>query len=110
MYAPPYTCLWPYSGKVYLFEATALLFSVMHAASSFFNKIGLEMSHRSLTPFGELKINLLLAHLFARKKCEDALLDRLHLATDAALHAGAAIKLVINMKKKNVVHKGATDL
>lgn len=46
-----------------------------------------------------------------RMKCESALLERLQLATDVALQAGAAMKLVINLKKKEgVVHKGATDL
>lgn len=48
--------------------------------------------------------------LHTRTKCEGALLERLQLATDAALSAGAAIKKVINMKKENIIHKGATDL
>lgn len=43
-------------------------------------------------------------------KCDSALLERLELATTVALQAGAAMKLVINMKNKNVIHKGVTDL
>ncbi|CAB1100612.1 unnamed protein product [Ectocarpus sp. CCAP 1310/34] len=43
-------------------------------------------------------------------KCESALLERLELATEVALQAGAAMKLVINTKKEGIVHKGATDL
>eukprot|EP00904_Undaria_pinnatifida_P007482 jgi/Undpi1/3864/HiC_scaffold_16.g07232.m1 len=43
-------------------------------------------------------------------KCETALRDRLELATTVALQAGAAMKLVINMKNKNVIHKGVIDL
>lgn len=45
-----------------------------------------------------------------RSKCESALLERLKLATEVALQAGAAMKLVINTKKEDIVHKGATDL
>ena len=45
-----------------------------------------------------------------RTKCEGALLERLQLATDVALQAGAAMKAVINLKKEGIVHKGATDL
>ncbi|CAM9994521.1 unnamed protein product [Ascophyllum nodosum] len=47
---------------------------------------------------------------YCRNKCEKALLERLRLATDVALLAGAAMKLVINVKNKNVLHKGVTDL
>eukprot|EP00752_Nemacystus_decipiens_P009159 g8181.t1 len=43
-------------------------------------------------------------------KCEGALLERLQLATDVALQAGAAMKAVINLKKEGIVLKGATDL
>ncbi|CAM9722521.1 unnamed protein product [Ectocarpus sp. 6 AP-2014] len=43
-------------------------------------------------------------------KCESALLERLKVATEVALQAGAAMKLVINTKKEGIVHKGATDL
>lgn len=46
----------------------------------------------------------------SRSKCESALLERLQLATEVALQAGAAMKLVINTKKEGIVHKGATDL
>jgi len=45
-----------------------------------------------------------------RSKCESALLERLQLATDVALQAGAAMKAVINLKKEGIVLKGATDL
>lgn len=48
--------------------------------------------------------------VFASAKCDSALLERLELATTVALQAGAAMKLVINMKNKNVIHKGVTDL
>lgn len=48
--------------------------------------------------------------VFASTKCETALRDRLELATTVALQAGAAMKLVINMKNKNVIHKGVIDL
>lgn len=49
-------------------------------------------------------------HDSIRTKCEGALLERLQLATDVALQAGAAMKAVINLKKEGIVHKGATDL
>lgn len=49
-------------------------------------------------------------HDLGRSKCESALLERLRLATEVALQAGAAMKLVINQKNKNVVHKGTIDL
>lgn len=45
-----------------------------------------------------------------RTSCESALLERLQLATDVALQAGAAMKAVINVKKEGIVLKGATDL
>ena len=48
--------------------------------------------------------------IFASAKCEPALLERLELATTVALQAGAAMKLVINMKNKSVIHKGVVDL
>ena len=51
-----------------------------------------------------------IAYHSRRTKCEGALLERLQLATDVALQAGAAMKAVINLKKEGIVHKGATDL
>ena len=67
----------------------------------------LDVAYLRLVPRSDFPKSLL---VLTRTKCEGALLERLQLATDAALSAGAAIKKVISMKKETIIHKGATDL